>query len=136
MNAPLPPDDTQLGAWLDGELPPAEHDRISAWLEAHPADAQRVQAWAADRDALRALWGPVVQEPVPPALQRQAWRGASRAAWARAAMVAGLLVTGARWCRPAGHRLRGGAGLQRGQLRRRLVLQVEVPQVALQVAAV
>ena len=95
MNAPLPPDDTQLGAWLDGELPPAEHDRISAWLEAHPADAQRVQAWAADRDALRALWGPVVQEPVPPALQRQAWRGASRAAWARAAMVAGLLVTGA-----------------------------------------
>lgn len=95
MNAPLPPDDTLLGAWLDGELPPAEHERISAWLQAHPADAQRVQAWAADRDAMRRLLAPVADEPVPPALQRTVWRGAAWPAWARAAMAAGLLATGA-----------------------------------------
>ncbi|MCR5865910.1 anti-sigma factor [Aquincola sp. J276] len=96
MNTPLlPPDDTTLGAWLDGELPPAEHQQVSAWLEAHPADAQRVQGWAADRDALQRLFGPVADEPVPPALQRSLWRGGAWPAWARAAMVAGLLATGA-----------------------------------------
>lgn len=96
MNTPLlPPDDTTLGAWLDGELPPAEHQQVSAWLEAHPADAQRVQAWAADRDELQRLFSPVADEPVPPALQRSVWRGSAWPLWARAAMAAGLVFTGA-----------------------------------------
>lgn len=100
MKTPLlPPDDTTLGAWLDGELAPAEHHRISAWLEAHPADAQRVQAWAADRDAMQHLFSPLADEPVPPALQHVVWRGERRGGpwpvWARAAMAAGLLATGA-----------------------------------------
>jgi anti-sigma factor RsiW len=84
-----------LGAWLDGELDADEHARITAWLAEHPADAQRVQGWAADRDALRAQFAPVAEEPVPPALARTVWRGAPQPRWARAAVAAGLLVTGA-----------------------------------------
>lgn len=90
------PTDEQLSAWLDGELEPAEHAQVEAWLRDHPDDAARVRLWAADRDALRARFDPVIDEPVPEALrQRVQQRVRSTPVWAQAAMVAGLLVTGA-----------------------------------------
>ncbi|MEF7615177.1 anti-sigma factor [Aquincola sp. MAHUQ-54] len=96
MTASSPrPDDTVLGAWLDGELDAAEHARVIAWMAEHPEDASRVQAWAADRDALRGHFAGVADEPVPAALARTVWRRPQRAAWARAAMAAGLFAAGA-----------------------------------------
>lgn len=96
---PERPDDARLSAWLDGELDPATHAQVDAWLREHPDDAARARLWAADRDALRARLAPVLDEPVPPALLhtvRQARPAARppRATWRFAAMVAGLLVTG------------------------------------------
>lgn len=109
MNAPLPPDDALLGAWLDDELDADTRALVDAWLQAHPEDAARVQAWAADREALRRHFAPAADEPPPEALQRSVWRGAPPARpWARAAVAAGLVVGGALlggsaawWLKPA-----------------------------------
>jgi anti-sigma factor RsiW len=106
-------DGQRLSAWLDGELEGAERDAMRAWLRAHPEDDAQVQAWAGDRDALRALFDPVLEEPVPEALRQLVQaaelptpaqapaRAAANAAlawhqrpWAQAAMAAGLLLAG------------------------------------------
>ena len=90
------PSDDRLSAWLDGELAPAEHAEVDAWLRDHPEDAARVRLWAADRDALRARFDPVADEPVPEALRATVLDARRVAApWLRAAMAAGLLVGGA-----------------------------------------
>lgn len=91
------PDDEQLSAWLDGELDPATRAGIEAWLRDHPDDAARVRLWAADRDALRARFDPVIEEPVPEALRRtvlDGGRGGARGPWQRGALAAGLLLGG------------------------------------------
>lgn len=101
MNTPIQqrPDDELISAWLDGELEGAEADRVQAWLRDHPDDAAQVRLWAADRDALRARLQPVLEEPVPDRLTQTVWQRhrspASRGPWLQAAMVAGLLITGA-----------------------------------------
>lgn len=91
------PDDDTLSAWLDGELDEATRLGVESWLRDHPEEAARVRLWAADREALRARFDPVLNEPVPEALQRTVRDGGRSAAqrhWRLAAAAAGLLVTG------------------------------------------
>jgi anti-sigma factor RsiW len=88
--------DTDLSAWLDGEGDAEQRARIEAWLREQPEAAAKLRLWGADRDALRARFGPVRNEPVPERLERVLWNSAwSGRPWARAAMAAGLLVLGA-----------------------------------------
>lgn len=90
--------DETLSAWVDGELDVAEHERVQAWLLDHPQDRLRVQAWAADRAALAALFGQVQDEPIPEQLTRVVWRHDAIGRyprWAMAATAAGLVVAGA-----------------------------------------
>jgi anti-sigma factor RsiW len=99
QQTPERPDETRLSAWLDGELDATAQAQVEAWLRDHPEDAAQARLWAADRDALRARFDPVLDEPIPPALLQavqQSGRAASapRASWRMAAMVAGLLLTG------------------------------------------
>jgi anti-sigma factor RsiW len=94
------PDDARLSAWLDGELDADGRAQVDAWLRDHPEDAAQARLWAADRDALRARFDPVLDEPVPESLRQtvlQAGRPAvaPRAGWRQVAVAAGLLVTGA-----------------------------------------
>jgi len=91
--------DTDLSGWLDGAFDDETRARIDTWLREHPEAAARVRLMGADRDAMRARFAGVVDEPVPESLVQQVARGgrargvgASR--WAQAAAVAGLLVTG------------------------------------------
>lgn len=94
--------DETLSAWLDGELDETRRQEIEAWLHDHPEDAARVRLWAADREALRARFGPVLHEAVPEALQRTVndyGRGSTTdprgwARWKVAAAAAGLLIAG------------------------------------------
>ncbi len=99
MHGDPPIDDTLLGAWLDGELAEPERQRVEAWLQAHPDDAERVRQWAADAQALRHHLGPLADTPLPPALQRRVWQRArvpgAAPRWVLAASAAGLLVLGA-----------------------------------------
>lgn len=72
---PQRPDDALLSAWLDGELDEAARARVDGWLREHPDEAARLRLWAADRDALRARFDPVLAEPVPDALARTVHEG-------------------------------------------------------------
>ncbi len=94
MTQPAPFTDTDLSAWLDGELDAARKETIDAWLRDDAEAAARARLWAADRDALRARFDPVLGEPVPPALVHKLWQAPVQPRWAQAAMAAGLLVAG------------------------------------------
>ena len=74
MSAPF--DDTLLHTWLDGELPPERRAEVDAWLLEHPDDAAHVRGWAADAQALRQRFDPVLDEAVPQALTQVVWRKA------------------------------------------------------------
>lgn len=89
------PCDEQLSAWLDGEGSATERAAIAAWLDSHPDEAARVQAWTADRDTLRAAFGPVLDEALPPHLVATARHGGPRRTpLAMAAAATGLLLAG------------------------------------------
>ena len=87
--------DEQLSAFVDGELAADEHAQVQAWLAAHAEDAARAARFSADGDALRSLFGPVIDEPVPPALRATVWHRPGPPRWALAASAAGLLLGGA-----------------------------------------
>jgi anti-sigma factor RsiW len=79
-NEHRPIDDVMLSAWLDQELDPAERARVDDWLREHPADAERVRRWGADRDALGARLGSVLAEAVPERLGQLIWTGTAPSA--------------------------------------------------------
>ena len=95
MSRPDDFSDTDLSAWLDGELDAERRGRVDAWLREQPEVAARARLWAADRDALRARLDPVLGEPVPPALIHTVWQHRAYPRWAQAAVAAGLVVAGA-----------------------------------------
>ena len=116
MNAPIPPvTESDLHAWLDGELQAERRAQVDAWLQDHSEDAAQVRLWAADRELIRTRLAGVLDEPIPPALEQVLWRkGSARAGgagfgwqrWAAAFAVfalGGLLGAGAMW------RAQGGA---------------------------
>jgi len=109
--------DQTLSAWLDGELDAAASAEVQAWLARDPEGAQRVRQWAADRDALREHFAPVLQEPVPARLRARVWQHVGWPRWAQAAMAAGLLVAGA---------LAGGGGVWQWQQKQMAQLQVRL----------
>ena len=98
--------DELLSAYVDGELEAADRERVEAWLQSHPEDRARVQAWQADRAALAALFNPVLDEPAPAALRATVWRRQGPPRWAMAAAAAGLLLAGG---------VLGGAGVWQWQ---------------------
>lgn len=92
-----PPRDETLSARLDDELPPSQLDAIDAWLHAHPEGAPQLRGWQGDRDALRAQFDPVLDEPVPDRLTRLVWQpaGARRTDWMRIAAAVAVFALGA-----------------------------------------
>ncbi|WP_245591384.1 anti-sigma factor family protein [Derxia gummosa] len=100
--------DDDLHAFTDDALAPLRRAEVEAWLAAHPDDAARVAAWREQKRALRALFDPVLEEPIPPRLLRAAAprRPAARR-WPQA-LAAGLalLVAGG----AAGWMARGWSG--------------------------
>lgn len=90
------PNDSKLSAWLDGELDAQEAAQVEAWLGERPEAAARVREWAADRDALRARFDPVLNERAPQRLTKAVLDRDNRFArlWALAAAMAGMFVLG------------------------------------------
>jgi anti-sigma factor RsiW len=92
--------ENDLHAYVDGELDPARTAGVEAHLAADHEAAQRVAAWRRQKEALHALFDPVLAEPVPTRLLE---RPRARPPLLRmAAVVAWLAVGGA-----AGWALRG-----------------------------
>lgn len=90
--------EADLHAYADGQLAPARHAEVDAFLAAHPQDQTRVADWQAQRRALHALLDPVLDEPLPLRLPLKApsrqlpWR-ALAASVAIAAVSAGAAWT-------------------------------------------
>ncbi len=86
---PPPIDATTLHAYVDGQLPPGEADRVARLLLEQPEAAAEVADWQAQRDGLRALHANLLDEPVPSRLVVAArGRPASRAGWGERAGLA------------------------------------------------
>ena len=92
MTDPVREDD--LHAYVDGALPEARRIEVEAWLAAHPDDAARVQAWAAQNRALHGAFDAVLNEPLPIDLVRAARRQPARMPYKAAAAVLGFVASG------------------------------------------
>ncbi len=96
MNAPMPPSEDELHAYVDGQLDPLRRDSVAAWLAGNPADALRVAAWQEQKALLFAAFDPVLDESVPAHLQDAALppRGGRPQSFRFAAAVGWLALGG------------------------------------------
>ena len=91
----MPITEADLHAYVDGELSPARRADVEAHLAGHPDAAVRVRAWQEQKRALQRLFEPVLDEPIPPALEAAAVPpGArrSRPPWPALRIAAGLML--------------------------------------------
>ncbi|RJF95217.1 anti-sigma factor family protein [Noviherbaspirillum saxi] len=61
----LPITEADLHAYVDGLLPHARRAEIAAYLATRPDEADRLDAYRSQNEALRKLFDPVLDEPVP-----------------------------------------------------------------------
>lgn len=91
-----PISETDLHAYVDGELTAERRREIEAWLAHRPEEAARVESYRADKRELRALFEPVLDEALPPRVLRAARAPRSLLAPQRlAAGIALALLSGA-----------------------------------------
>jgi anti-sigma factor RsiW len=96
----LPITEADLQAWVDTALPEARRTEVDAYLAADPAEAERLRAYQGQKQELRALFNPVLDEPVPASLSalasRPATAGGSDKAllsrWSLQRIAAGFLI--------------------------------------------
>src|SRR5262249_53551435 len=91
-----PVTEDELHAYVDGEIAADRRGAVEAWLASHPEDAARVAHWRAQADAIRAHYGMIASEPVPPRfdLDKLARGARSWRAVAAAAGVVGFFLRG------------------------------------------
>lgn len=95
--------ESDLLAYADGRLDAPARAAVEAYLAENPAAAGEVEGWKRQNETLRALYGAVADEPVPPRLDVRRIERQSRAAaggWGRMAAAAVLLFaagTAAGW---------------------------------------
>lgn len=87
MNA-LPVTEAELHAYVDGLLPPSRRAEIEAYLATRPDEADRVNVYRAQNEALRALFNPVLDEPIPSRLAKPP----RKHAWILQRVAAGLAI--------------------------------------------
>ena len=64
----LPITEAELHAWVDATLPEARRAEVQAYLATRPEEAERARAYLAQKQKLRALFNPVLDEAVPESL--------------------------------------------------------------------
>jgi anti-sigma factor RsiW len=85
MTSEQPVTEPDLQAYADGRLPEARRAEVEAWLAARPDEAERIADYRAQNQMLRAVYDPVLGEPVPERLRAAARGGLRLRAFARAA---------------------------------------------------
>ncbi len=63
------PNETELHAYLDGELSNEAREQVEHWLASDPAAADRAETYRQQKLALQQLFHPVLDEALPPRLQ-------------------------------------------------------------------
>ena len=87
----VPVTEADLLAYVDGKVPEARRAEVQVWLAARPDEAERIAAYSGQNEELRALFNPVLDEPVPGRLRHVLTR-ASR--WRAYALAAGFMLLG------------------------------------------
>ena len=72
--------DRDLHGYVDGALGPTRRAQVERFLATRPDIAEQIEAWRRQNDALAALYGSIVDEPVPPQLDVHRLAGAPGAA--------------------------------------------------------
>ena len=83
--------ETDLHAYTDGQLDHARRLQVEAHLAHDPAAAEHVRVWREQNEALRSLYNPVLNEPVP---QRLLALRAPHRRWPSYAIAAGTMGLG------------------------------------------
>ena len=113
MNPVMPPStpvtEAELQAYVDRQLTPERQREIEAYLARRPEEAQRVESYLAQKRELRALFNPVLEEPLP---QRLRLAARPRTPWYMQRMAAGIAIAVVSGL--AGWGLRGGLGAEQG----------------------
>lgn len=85
-----------LHAYVDGALPQGRRFAVALYLAAHPREAAAGEAFRAQIAGIKALFDPVLDEPLPPRLRRglpgAPARHTPRSRWVIAASIAAALV--------------------------------------------
>ena len=96
MNSVMPPSpptapvsEVELQAYVDRQLTPERQREIEAYLSKRPEETLRVDAYLAHKRELRALFAPVLDEPVPQRLKRAA---TPRTPWYLQRLAAGIAI--------------------------------------------
>jgi anti-sigma factor RsiW len=71
----MPISEDDLQAYVDSALPGERRAEVEAFLAAHPDDAERVRAYRDQNTSLKALFDPILDEPIPDALRALASAG-------------------------------------------------------------
>jgi anti-sigma factor RsiW len=130
INPPSPPTpvtEAELQAYVDRQLSPERQREIEVYLAMRPEEAQRAASYRAHQIELRALFNPVLEEPLPHRLRLAA---TPKTPWYMQRMVAGIaiaVISGA-----VGWGLRGGADAETGA---GLMAQRTVPSAITMVSA-
>lgn len=66
----LPISEAELHAYVDGILPESRRLEIEAFLAEQPDEAKRIAGYKQQNARLRALFNPILDEPIPPRLAR------------------------------------------------------------------
>ena len=90
----VPITEADLQTHLDGRLPEARRAEVDAYLAAHPEEAARMEAYREQAERLRAMYAPVLEEPIPDRLlgvRRKHWRAhAVAASWVLVGLAVGV----------------------------------------------
>ena len=105
MNPAAPITEADLHAWVDGQLSAERAREIEAYLSTHRDEAERLEAYRAQKRELHALFDPVLEEPLPERLVAAA-RPPARGSVRRVAAAVAIAVLGG----AAGWTLRGSIG--------------------------
>lgn len=98
MSAELPITEADLQAYIDGRLAHGRRSEVEAWLASRPDEAERVAQLRSQRDALHALYDPVLDEPIPERVMQLAQRNPRArglplvAGWIAIGAVVGVLA--------------------------------------------
>lgn len=84
-----PVTEAELQAYVDRQLTPERQREIEAYLARRPEEAQRVETYLAQKRELRALFNPVLEEPLP---QRLRLAARPQTPWYLQRMAAGIAI--------------------------------------------
>ena len=96
-----PISETDLHAYVDAQLPESRWAEVVEHLAAHPEEAERVQAYRSQKNALRELFSPLLDEALPATLRQLAEappaavdpkKGPILARWSLQRIAAGIVI--------------------------------------------